>query len=44
MGRWPEQLHNLEGRWSLPALAAKDPNFHDLVHNGLRMEILSWKI
>jgi hypothetical protein len=32
-------LQDLEGKWPLPARVAKDPNFHDLVQNGLRMEV-----
>ena len=39
-----KKLQDPEGRWSLSALAARDPNLHDLVQNGLRMDILSWKI
>ena len=38
------KLHNQEGRWNLDAVAAKDLNFNELVHTGLRMEVLHWKI
>ena len=36
-----KKLQDPEGIWPVSALAAKDQNFHDLVQNGLRMEIRS---
>jgi hypothetical protein len=38
------KLQDPQGRWTLPAVAAKDQNFYELIHTGLRMEVSSWKI
>jgi len=39
-----KKLQDPDGRWNMAALTAKDENFKELIKNGLRMEVLSWKM
>ena len=38
------KLLDVNGRWDFAAVAAKDPSLAQLCQDGLRMEVLSWKI